>query len=125
MTNDSNDNLTTVTYPRPGAVNTGRVVTHQYDNAFRLTGMLNNGAQLAHTFVYDSSGRLQSFNTGSVGHTTLYDDRDRVRELAAGPGVGHMRLNYEYDKVSNVKTKCGTGGFLGRECRIQARLCKS
>jgi hypothetical protein len=28
-------------------------------------------------------------------------------------------------KVSKVKTKCGAGGFLGRECRIQARLCKS
>ncbi len=28
-------------------------------------------------------------------------------------------------KVSNVRTKCGAGGMLGRECRIQARLCKS
>lgn len=28
-------------------------------------------------------------------------------------------------KVSNVKTRCEAGGMLGRECRIQARLCKS
>ena len=101
---DANDNLTTMTYPRLGAVNTGRVVTYQYDNAFRLTGVLNNGASLAHTFVYDGSGRLQSFYTGAVGHTTLYDDRDRVSQVAAGPGIGHLRLYYAYDKVSNVKT---------------------
>jgi len=28
-------------------------------------------------------------------------------------------------KVSNVRTSCSAGGMLGRECRIQARLCKS
>jgi hypothetical protein len=27
-------------------------------------------------------------------------------------------------KVSNVKTLCSAGGMLGRECRIQAKLCK-
>jgi len=27
-------------------------------------------------------------------------------------------------KVSRVKTKCAAGGMLGRECRIQAKLCK-
>jgi hypothetical protein len=27
-------------------------------------------------------------------------------------------------KVSNVKSKCGAGGFMGRECIVQARLCK-
>jgi hypothetical protein len=26
-------------------------------------------------------------------------------------------------KVSNVKTSCTAGGMLGRECRIQAKLC--
>jgi hypothetical protein len=28
-------------------------------------------------------------------------------------------------KVSNVKTRCKAGGFLGRECVVAARLCKS
>jgi hypothetical protein len=27
-------------------------------------------------------------------------------------------------KVSNVKSSCAAGGFLGRECRVQAKLCK-
>lgn len=27
-------------------------------------------------------------------------------------------------KVSNVKSKCAAGGFMGRECVMQARLCK-
>jgi hypothetical protein len=27
-------------------------------------------------------------------------------------------------KVSNVKASCAAGGFLGRECRVQAKLCK-
>jgi hypothetical protein len=27
-------------------------------------------------------------------------------------------------KVSNVRTSCTAGGMLGRECRIQAKLCK-
>ncbi len=27
-------------------------------------------------------------------------------------------------KVSNVKSKCAAGGFMGRECVVQARLCK-
>jgi hypothetical protein len=27
-------------------------------------------------------------------------------------------------KVSNVKSKCSAGGMLGRECVVQARLCK-
>jgi hypothetical protein len=27
-------------------------------------------------------------------------------------------------KVSNVKTRCSAGGFLGRECVVAARLCK-
>jgi hypothetical protein len=27
-------------------------------------------------------------------------------------------------KVSNVRTRCAAGGFLGRECVIAARLCK-
>ena len=27
-------------------------------------------------------------------------------------------------KVSNVKTRCEAGGMLGRECRIQAKICK-
>jgi YD repeat-containing protein len=95
---DANDNPTTITYP------SGRQVTYQYDTAFRLTGVLNNGASYGHTFVYDGSGRLQSFYTGTVGHTTVFDDRDRPSEVAAGPGIGHLRLLYEYDKVSNVKT---------------------
>jgi hypothetical protein len=28
-------------------------------------------------------------------------------------------------RVSNVKTRCEAGGLLGRQCRIQAKLCKS
>jgi hypothetical protein len=27
-------------------------------------------------------------------------------------------------KVSNVRTRCSAGGFLGRECVVAARLCK-
>jgi hypothetical protein len=27
-------------------------------------------------------------------------------------------------KVTNVKSKCAAGGMLGRECVMQARLCK-
>ena len=27
-------------------------------------------------------------------------------------------------KVSNVKSRCSAGGMLGRECVIQAKLCK-
>jgi hypothetical protein len=27
-------------------------------------------------------------------------------------------------RVTNVKTKCEAGGMLGRQCRIQAKLCK-
>ncbi len=27
-------------------------------------------------------------------------------------------------KVSNVKARCAAGGMLGRECRVQAKLCK-
>lgn len=27
-------------------------------------------------------------------------------------------------KVSNLRTKCGAGGMLGRECYMQAKLCK-
>jgi YD repeat-containing protein len=95
---DANDNLTTIVYPQ------GRQVTYQYDNEFRLIGVKNNGAVFANNYVYDSAGRLQSFYTGAVGHTTLYDDRDRVSQVAAGPGIGHLRLYYDYDKVSNVKT---------------------
>jgi hypothetical protein len=27
-------------------------------------------------------------------------------------------------KVSNLKARCGAGGFLGRECTVGAKLCK-
>jgi hypothetical protein len=27
-------------------------------------------------------------------------------------------------KVSNLKSRCATGGFLGRECTVGAKLCK-
>lgn len=27
-------------------------------------------------------------------------------------------------KVSNVKSRCAAGGFLGRQCTVQAKLCK-
>jgi hypothetical protein len=27
-------------------------------------------------------------------------------------------------KVSHVKSSCTAGGFLGRECRVQAKLCR-
>ena len=27
-------------------------------------------------------------------------------------------------KVSNVKSRCSAGGFLGRQCTVQAKLCK-
>jgi hypothetical protein len=27
-------------------------------------------------------------------------------------------------KVSNVKSRCSAGGMLGRECIVQAKLCK-
>src|SRR5262245_17201720 len=27
-------------------------------------------------------------------------------------------------KVSNLKSRCSTGGFLGRECMVGAKLCK-
>jgi len=27
-------------------------------------------------------------------------------------------------KVSNVKSKCSAGGIMGRECVVQAKLCK-
>lgn len=27
-------------------------------------------------------------------------------------------------KVSNLKSRCAAGGWLGRECIVQARLCK-
>jgi YD repeat-containing protein len=93
---DANDNLTSMTYPN------GRQVIYSYDTAFRLTGVQYNGNPFAGTFVYDGSGRLQSYYTGAVGHTTLYDDKDRVSEIAAGPGIGHLRLLYGYDKVHNV-----------------------
>jgi hypothetical protein len=82
----------------------GRQVTYQYDNAFRLTNVLNNGSPFASNFTYDTSGRLTAYSTGAVGHGIQYDDRDRVRQLTAGPGVAHMDLTYAYDKVSNVRT---------------------
>ena len=40
--------------------------------------------------------------------------------MAAGQKVG-TAPGY---KVSNLKSRCSAGGFLGRECVVGARLCK-
>jgi len=41
--------------------------------------------------------------------------------ISSGAKVGQAASGY---KVSNYREKCGTGGAMGKECIIRAKLCK-
>lgn len=41
--------------------------------------------------------------------------------MASGAKVKQAAAGYS---VSNIKEKCGNGGFMGKECTIFAKLCK-
>ena len=91
---DANGNLTTLTYP------SGRLVTYEYDQADRLTTVRQNGNVFADLFTYDDSGRLASYRTGLVTHTTTYDDVDRPKRITSGSALD---LTYSYWDAGNVK----------------------
>ena len=40
--------------------------------------------------------------------------------MSSGAKVGQAASGYS---VSNVRQKCGNGGFMGKECIIRAKLC--
>jgi YD repeat-containing protein len=88
----TNDALDTITYP------SGRIIDYDYDNLGRLSVVKNTGSLFANNFIYNDSGRLSGYQTGTVQHTFTYDTRQRIQRIQAG-GPSDLDLTYDYDQA--------------------------
>jgi YD repeat-containing protein len=94
---DSVDSLTTLTYP------SGRAIGYTYDAESRLTGITQNGAPFATTFLYDDGGGLVSYVTGATTHRVEYDRWQRVKRMTSGAtATPSLDLTYAYNLGSQV-----------------------
>jgi RHS repeat-associated protein len=108
------DRIFTVAYDAAGqAVSQtspgGVVVTNAYDNRGDLTSQTGTGADAAttaHTFGYDSGGRLTSGNAPSGTDTFTYDDRGLLLSTAGPSGAS----SFTYTSDGSLSTRADASG---------------
>jgi hypothetical protein len=89
-------------------------------------GMLVAAGGLAHAACVAKAGK----GTGSDDASAKFQAWEAVLQGTDwGSWAGWMASSQTVGvapgyKVSNVKSRCSAGGMLGRECIVQAKLCK-
>ena len=105
---DDRDRLKTITYPTAYPNPGGRTVTYNYDDAAKLgqlSGVQNDGTSaFASDFRYDGRGRLESYLTGAVRQSFVYDRQNRPTTVATVgvQGTPDLGLSYGYQRNGNV-----------------------
>ncbi len=107
--------LSTETYP------TGRVLTHSYDNAGRLSQISNGTTGFASSFTYAPSGGMlsETWGNGAV-HSVAYNNALQVSQIKlkqSSSGSELQRYDYLYGQVtqsSGSVDKSKNNGQIGR-----------
>lgn len=90
---DKNGNVTSMKYP------SGRVIIYNYAND-KVTGVLNNGIQIAVNIGYKPFGGLSALTFGNgIQQANTYDQQYRLTNLTAN---SIQDLGYGYDKNGNI-----------------------
>lgn len=93
---DRNGSQTTMTYP------SGRTITYTQSND-RVTGIVNNAADMATNITYRPFGGMSSITYGNgVNGTIGYDNQYRIASIATGTAGSIQNLTYTYDANGNI-----------------------
>jgi hypothetical protein len=95
--------------------------------AFALAGTFTAGSAIAQAQCISKAGK----GTGSTDDDAKFQAWEAVLQGTDWGSWGTWMVSSQKVgtapgyTVSNVKVRCKAGGFLGRECVVAARLCKS
>lgn len=95
--------------------------------AFALTaGAFTSGSAIAQAQCINKAGK----GTGGTDDSAKFQAWEAVLQGTDWGSWGSWMVSSQKVgeapgyKVSNLKSRCSAGGFLGRECVVGARLCK-
>lgn len=110
--------LATQTYP------TGRVLTHSYDNAGRLSQLSDGSTTFASSFAYVANGALlsETWGNGAV-HSIGYNTASQVKEIKlkqSSTGSELQRFDYLYGEVTQSNGSVDKSKNTGKIGRIDS-----